>query len=77
MDNEIEHKGYFNNEYSEKLAKKYGYPEWMISRFLYFIPDTEMLLRYIEDVYSNAYNNFDYIRTNTLKIDPDSLKKRL
>jgi tRNA (cytosine40_48-C5)-methyltransferase len=77
LDNETERKGLFNNEYSEKLSKKYGYPEWMISRFLSFIPDTEMLLRYIEDIYSNTYNNFDYIRTNTLKIDPDSLKKRL
>ncbi|MGN6629865.1 MAG: NOL1/NOP2/sun family putative RNA methylase [Candidatus Nitrosocosmicus sp.] len=77
MDNEIERKNVFNNEFPKKLAKKYCYPEWMITRFLYFIPDTEMLLRYIEDIHSNTSNNFDYIRTNTLKIDPDSLKKRL
>jgi NOL1/NOP2/sun family putative RNA methylase len=75
MTNKIEYKTDYDKEYSTRLARKYGYPEWMISRFLYFVPDTESLLRYIEDF--NKYTNFNYIRVNTLKIEPAKLKERL
>lgn len=62
-----------SNEQSRKLSKKYGYNEWMISRFLNYIPDPENLLDYID----NKENLHTYIRTNTLKINPTILKKRL
>jgi NOL1/NOP2/sun family putative RNA methylase len=61
------------NEYSRMLSEKYHYKEWMISRFLNYIPDAEDLLKYV-DTKSNLHT---YIRANTLKIDPNSLKVRL
>jgi len=61
------------NEYSKMLSEKYHYKEWMISRFLNYIPDAEDLLEYV-DTKSNLHT---YIRTNILKIDPPSLKIRL
>lgn len=61
------------NEYSRMLSEKYQYKEWMISRFLNYMPDAEGLLEYV-DTKSNLHT---YIRTNTLKINPTSLKIRL
>lgn len=77
MDRGIEQQENYDNGYSNRLAKKYGYHEWMISRFLCFIPDTENLLKYIEDINSNKSTNFGYIRVNTLKIDPVTLKEKI
>jgi len=64
----------FHNEYSKKLAEKYGYRDWMISRFLNFVPDTENLLEYIEN---NKSPNYEYVRANNLKIESQKLKGRL
>ncbi len=74
MNYDIEYPEIFHHEYSKKLAEKYGYKDWMISRFLNFIPNTEFLLEYIE---KNTSSHFEYVRTNNLKIDSHSLKKRL
>ena len=50
----------------------------MISRFLTFIPNTEVLLEYIENINNNrAANNFEYIKTNKLKIKSEELEKTL
>jgi len=64
----------FHNEYSKKLAEKYGYKDWMISRFLNFVPNTENLLEYTEN---NKSPNYEYIRANNLKIESQKLKGRL
>jgi 16S rRNA C967 or C1407 C5-methylase (RsmB/RsmF family) len=64
----------FNQEYPKKLAEKYGYRDWMISRFLNFVPNTELLLEYIE---KNESSYFAYIRANSLKINSMDLKNRL
>jgi tRNA (cytosine40_48-C5)-methyltransferase len=64
----------FHNEYSKKLAEKYGYKDWMISRFLNFVPGTENLLEYTEN---NKSPNYEYIRANNLKIESQKLKGRL
>jgi NOL1/NOP2/sun family putative RNA methylase len=52
---------------SRELADTYGYHEWIISRFIEFMPDVERCLVLMESS-SNTY-----IRTNTLKIDPKPL----
>lgn len=62
-----------SNEYSRNLSKKYGYKEWMISRFLKFIPSPEKLLEHVD----NNKNSHIFIRINTIKIDPQTLKERL
>jgi tRNA (cytosine40_48-C5)-methyltransferase len=62
-----------SNELSKDLSKKYGYKEWMVSRFLNYVPNPKKLLEYIDDI----ENLHTYIRTNTLKISPNVLKKRL
>lgn len=62
-----------SNELSKKLSLKYDYREWMISRFLNYVPNPEELLEYID----NRENLHTYIRTNTLKISPKVLKERL
>jgi NOL1/NOP2/sun family putative RNA methylase len=49
----------------------------MISRFLTFIPNTKDLLEYIENINSKRSNNFEYIRTNNLKIKSEELEKIL
>ena len=61
------------NEHSSFLSKKYGYKEWMISRFLIFIPFPEQMLEYIH----NSKNLHYYIRVNTLRTNPQELKRRL
>lgn len=58
------------NESSE-LARKYGYKEWMISRFMNYIPNIEEFLDGIEQF------KHRYIRINTLKRDLDYIKDRL
>jgi NOL1/NOP2/sun family putative RNA methylase len=49
----------------------------MVSRFLTFIPNTEALLEYIENINSNRASNFEYIRANNLKIKSEELEKKL
>jgi len=61
------------NEHSRFLSERYGYKEWMISRFLNFIPYPEKMLDYIHD----SKNLHHYIRVNTLRTNPQSLKRRL
>ena len=61
------------NEHSSFLSKKYGYKEWMISRFLIFIPFPEQMLEYIH----NSKNLHYYIRVNTLRTNPQELRRRL
>jgi tRNA (cytosine40_48-C5)-methyltransferase len=61
-----------NSEKSHELAIKYNFKEWMIARYLSFIPDIEKFLDYINNRKPNQY-----IRINTLKIDVDSLKQKL
>ncbi|MDN5845918.1 MAG: RsmB/NOP family class I SAM-dependent RNA methyltransferase [Candidatus Nitrosocosmicus sp.] len=61
------------NEQSRFLSERYGYKEWMISRFLNFIPYPEKMLDYIHDSKNLHY----YIRVNTLRTNPQELKRRL
>ena len=61
------------NEHSRFLSERYGYKEWMISRFLNFIPYPEKMLDYIHD----SKNLHHYIRVNTLRTKPQVLKRRL
>ncbi|MFL6367536.1 MAG: NOL1/NOP2/sun family putative RNA methylase [Nitrososphaeraceae archaeon] len=56
---------------SVKLAKTYGYDEWLISRFIEYVPDLD---RFLETM--NGLPN-QYIRTNTIKISNVDLEKRL
>ncbi|MFL6330953.1 MAG: NOL1/NOP2/sun family putative RNA methylase [Nitrososphaeraceae archaeon] len=56
---------------SVKLAKTYGYDEWLISRFIEYVPDLD---RFLETM--NGLPN-QYIRTNTIKINNIDLGKRL
>jgi len=60
------------SEKSHELAIKYNFKEWMITRYLSFIPDIEKFLDYITN-----RKPYQYIRINTLKIDVDSLKQKL
>jgi NOL1/NOP2/sun family putative RNA methylase len=53
------------------LATKYGYDEWMLNRFIQFVPNAENLVeKMLEPVPK-------YIRTNTLKITSKELIARL
>jgi NOL1/NOP2/sun family putative RNA methylase len=61
------------NERSRYLSERYGYKEWMISRFLNFIPYPEKMLDYIHDSNNIHY----YIRVNTLRTNTHALKRRL
>ncbi len=53
------------------LAKKYGYPEYMVARFERFVPDLEKFLASMEEPPRT------YIRVNTLRINANALIKRL
>jgi tRNA (cytosine40_48-C5)-methyltransferase len=53
------------------LAEKYGYDEWMVSRFLQFVPDAEGLLEMMQRPVRK------YVRTNTLKTTNRELRARL
>jgi len=56
---------------SSILARQYGYNEWLINRFIQFVPDVKCFLEKLE------MNPQLYIRTNTLKIDTKDLTERL
>jgi NOL1/NOP2/sun family putative RNA methylase len=56
---------------SSKLASKYGYDEWLVSRFMQYVPDVERFLAKMDA------RPTQYIRVNTLKIEPESLAERL
>jgi tRNA (cytosine40_48-C5)-methyltransferase len=56
---------------SIKLAKTYGYDEWLISRFMQYVPNVK---RFLETMNGTAKQ---YIRTNTLKISNKDLEKKL
>jgi NOL1/NOP2/sun family putative RNA methylase len=54
-----------------ELAKKYGYPEYMVSRFERFVPGLERFLSVMEEPPRT------YLRVNTLRINANALIKRL
>jgi NOL1/NOP2/sun family putative RNA methylase len=56
---------------SVALAAKYGYDEWLISRFLQYVPDVEAFLEKMEKPPTK------YIRVNTLKTTSKDLAMRL
>jgi len=56
---------------SAKLAKTFGYDEWLISRFIEYVPDIN---RFLETMDGQPKQ---YIRTNTIKISSADLKKKL
>lgn len=56
---------------SSDLAKRYGYDEWLVSRFLEYVPDVEKFLDKMESPPTQ------YIRVNTLKTDKAELVSRL
>jgi tRNA (cytosine40_48-C5)-methyltransferase len=53
------------------LAAKYGYDEWIINRFLHFVPNAEKMMETMREPVRR------YIRTNTLKITSQELVARL
>jgi len=56
---------------SKELAKEYGYSEWIVNRFLHYIPDVYKFLRRMDKAPQQ------YIRVNSLKISKAELKNRL
>lgn len=56
---------------SAALADKYGYSEWLVGRFLQYVPDVERFMEKMEQKPSQ------YIRVNTLKTNRDDLERRL
>jgi tRNA (cytosine40_48-C5)-methyltransferase len=56
---------------SVKLANTYGYDEWLISRFIEYVPDVN---KFLETMNGDPKQ---YIRTNTIKISKLDLKKKL
>ena len=56
---------------SAALASKYGYDEWLVSRFLQYVPDVEAFFEKIEKPPTK------YIRVNTLKTTREELVARL
>jgi NOL1/NOP2/sun family putative RNA methylase len=56
---------------SSRLAAKYGYDEWLVSRFLEYVPRIEEFLSKMERPPAQ------YIRINTLKIGRAELESRL
>ena len=57
------------------LADKFGYDEWMISRFQQFIGDGEEMVRFLEKMEDRP--PVQYLRANTLKIETEKLWERL
>ena len=53
------------------LSEKYGYDEWLVSRFVQYVPDVENFLSKME------MTPTQYIRVNTLKIPKANLVERL
>jgi NOL1/NOP2/sun family putative RNA methylase len=56
---------------SARLAAKYGYDEWLVSRFLEYVPRMEEFLSKMERPAAQ------YIRVNTLKTSKEELESRL
>lgn len=56
---------------SEALARKYGYDQWLVGRFLQYVPDTERFLAKMEEPPAQ------YIRVNTLRTSAQELAVRL
>src|SRR5215218_9550268 len=56
---------------SESLASKYAYDEWLVSRFLEYVPRVEDFLSKMERPPTQ------YIRVNTLKTSRQDLENRL
>ena len=59
------------SEESSRLAAKYGYDEWLVSRFLEYVPAIEDFLTKMERPPTQ------YIRVNTLKTSKQELEDRL
>ena len=57
------------------LAKKFGYDEWMISRFQQFIGDADEVEKFLETMEDRP--PVQYLRANTLKIESEILWERL
>ena len=53
------------------LAEKYGYDEWVVNRFLHFVPDAKDMMEAMQKPVKK------YIRTNTLKTTSPQLVARL
>jgi NOL1/NOP2/sun family putative RNA methylase len=60
-----------SNEKSRELARKYGYDEWLVSRFLCYVPGVDDFLAKME------LPPAQYIRVNTLKTSVDDVLTRL
>jgi NOL1/NOP2/sun family putative RNA methylase len=60
-----------SNDKSRELARRYGYDEWLVSRFLCYVPGVEDFLAKME------LPPTQYIRVNTLKTSVDHLLTRL
>lgn len=56
---------------SRELAAKYGYDQWLVDRFLAYVPQVQEFLAKMERA------PMQYIRVNTLKIAPEDLRLRL
>jgi NOL1/NOP2/sun family putative RNA methylase len=56
---------------SKSLAKEYAYSEWIMNRFLHYIPDVYKFLKRMDRPPAH------YIRVNSLKISKAELKARL
>jgi NOL1/NOP2/sun family putative RNA methylase len=60
-----------STDLSRDLAKKYGYDEWLVSRFLCYVPEVKDFLAKMERAPTQ------YIRVNTLKASVDAVVERL
>jgi NOL1/NOP2/sun family putative RNA methylase len=60
-----------NSTESASLAAKYGYDEWLVGRFLEYVPEVKDFLSKMERPPTQ------YIRVNTLKTSRDDLRSRL
>ncbi len=56
----------------EDLSSKYGYPIWLVSRYSKYVPNLRQFLECMTREEPRRY-----IRTNSIKISPHSLKERL
>jgi NOL1/NOP2/sun family putative RNA methylase len=59
------------SEESRQLAVRYGYDEWLVSRFLQYVPDVRDFLDKMDK------KPTQYIRVNTLKTSVGELRERL
>jgi tRNA (cytosine40_48-C5)-methyltransferase len=60
-----------NSTESARLAAKYGYDEWLVGRFLEYVPEVKDFLSKME------IPPTQYIQVNTLKTSRDELRSRL